>query len=242
MSEVVVKPYQTSQNKKQEVRDMFNNISPRYDFLNRFLSLGIDIYWRNFLIKKLKTYTPSNVLDLATGTADLAIGIAKETSAQVIGLDISDKMIEQGRVKVLKKQLNERISLVVSDGENLPFQGPQFDAITISFGIRNYENMDRGLQEMYRVLNAGGNLYVLEFSMPDRFPIKQLYTFYFKYVLPSIGRLISKDPKAYAYLFESVQHFPYGEAFVKKLKDVGFKHVISTKLSFGIVTLYQAYS
>ncbi|MEM1322203.1 MAG: bifunctional demethylmenaquinone methyltransferase/2-methoxy-6-polyprenyl-1,4-benzoquinol methylase UbiE [Bacteroidota bacterium] len=218
---------------------MFNNIAPYYDLLNRLLSLGIDRSWRRKAIATLKADQPQRVLDVATGTADLALEAYKQLKPKhITGVDISDEMLEIGRVKIGKKDLGESIELLNGDSENLPFDDNTFDAITVAFGVRNFENLEKGLTEMRRVLNQGGKLVVLEFSRPTIFPFKQLFNAYFKYILPQIGRLTSKDPKAYSYLYESVQAFPDGQDFVTVLEKTGFKSNQCKRLSLGICSIY----
>jgi len=227
--------------KKEKVRTMFNNISGHYDFLNHFLSLGIDVLWRKKLVRKLKKHQPTRILDVATGTGDLAITARKTGAQQSIGVDISEVMLEVGKQKVLKRKLDHLIQLQLGDSENLPFEEASFDAGIVAFGVRNFENLDKGLAEMYRTLTDNGSIWVLEFSKPQRFPVKQFYSFYFKHILPVIGRLVSKDDFAYTYLPESVQEFPFGEAFLKHLSGVGFKNCKIIPLSFGIASIYVGY-
>ena len=238
---MLVKPYKESDlSKKQQVAQMFDNIAKRYDFLNRFLSVGIDIYWRKKTIDQLKNNKPLTILDIATGTGDLAIESVRLDPKQITGVDISEQMLEIGRDKIQKKNLNKIIQLRYGDSENLPFENNSFDAITCAFGVRNFENLEKGLQEMYRVLKNGGKVVILEFSKPQQFPVKQLYTFYFNSVLPVIGKLISKDISAYTYLPESVNMFPDGKTFLNCLKSVGFSNPIQKSLSFGIASIYTA--
>ena len=202
----IVKPYNNSQNKNQ-VKQMFNKIAGQYDFLNRFLTFGIDNIWRTIAVKKIKN-NPKNVLDIATGTADLAIITAKYTNAEIIGLDISDQMLKVGKEKITNKKLDSRIKLINGDAENLSFNNETFDAITVGFGVRNFENLEKGLNEIYRVIKEGGYVAILEPSYPEKFPLKQLFNFYFETLTPIIGNLISKDYKAYSYLSKSVKNFP----------------------------------
>ncbi len=236
-----VKPYSQTGSKKEQVSNMFDNISHYYDFLNHFLSLGIDRGWRRKAIGLLRPLAPQRVLDVATGTADLAIEAHRQLSPrEIIGVDISPKMLENGRKKIAQRQLSEVIVLEDGDSENLRFETASFDAVTVAFGVRNYENLRTGLAEMHRVLRPGGQLVVLEFSKPTTTPFKQLYHFYFRYMLPSIGKLTSKDPRAYAYLYESVQAFPDGAAFVAELESVGFGQVKVQSLTLGICAVYLA--
>ncbi len=220
---------------------MFNNISSNYDFLNRILSGRVDVYWRSRVLKELKKDKPSTILDIATGTGDLAITLSKINSVKITGIDISEKMIEIGVEKKTKKNLQHIIHLKVDDSENLSFNDHVFDAVTVSFGVRNFMDLKKGIQEIFRVLKPGGVFYVLEFSIPKSMIVRSIYIAYSKYMMPFIGKLISKDPKAYEYLFESVQHFPYGEKFADILSENGFQHVTYTPLTFGIATLYKGY-
>lgn len=236
-----IKPYNEAEGKKDQVSRMFNRIAPYYDFLNRLLSLGIDTIWRKKAIRQLKGLNPKSVLDIATGTADLALETARQLNAeQIIGVDISSEMLEIGRKKIKKRGLEELIILQEGDSENLPFENNTFDAITVAFGVRNFENLEKGLQEMNRVLKENGKLIVLEFSKPKLFPFKQLFTLYFKYLLPLIGRFTSKDPKAYQYLYESVQAFPDGDKFLAILSKTGYKSNQCIPLTLGICSIYSA--
>lgn len=236
-----VKPYNEAEGKKDQVSRMFNRIAPYYDFLNRLLSLGIDTIWRKKAILQLKASNPQNVLDIATGTADLALESAKQLRPEkIIGVDISKEMLEIGRKKIQKRGLSDLIVLQEGDSENLPFVDNTFDAITVAFGVRNFENLEKGLIEMRRVLKDNGKLIVLEFSKPTVFPFKQLFTLYFKYLLPLIGRFTSKDPKAYQYLYESVQAFPDGERFLAILSKTGYKSNQCIPLTLGICSIYSA--
>ena len=212
----------TTQNgKKQQVRTMFNNIAHRYDFLNHFLSAGIDYSWRKKAIRLIGKQNPTSILDVATGTADLAIEAVTINPQKIIGIDIAEDMLEVGKKKILKKNLQHIISLEKGDSENLQFDTGLFDAAMVAFGVRNFENLEKGLAEMFRVLKPNGMILVLEFSKPDKFPVKQLYNFYFRNILPFMGRLISGDSAAYTYLPESVSTFPDGEDFIRVLKKVG---------------------
>jgi len=235
---MTVKPYDTGISKKQEVKQMFDNIAPTYDFLNHALSLNIDKVWRRKAIKSIATINPKRILDIATGTGDLAIAALKLHPDSVVGVDISEGMIRVGKQKIIARGCQDIISLQTADSEDLPFEDNQFDAITVAFGVRNFESPKRGLKEMQRVLKPGGRLVVLEFMMPHLFPFKQLYQFYFQKILPLIGKIISKDFSAYQYLPDSVQKFPQGESFVKMLKEAGFEKSSYKSLSFGIAGLY----
>lgn len=236
-----VKPYHSEAgSKKSQVSKMFNRIAPYYDFLNRLLSLGIDTIWRKKAIQLLKSDQPQIILDVATGTADVAIETAKKLRPEkIIGLDISNEMLDIGRQKIKKKGLDTIITLEEGDSEALPYPDQTFDAITVAFGVRNFENLEKGLKEMQRVLKDDGQIVILEFSRPRIFPIKQIFNGYFKYILPLIGRLTSKDPKAYSYLYESVQAFPDGDDFVNILLKTGFKSNQCTPLTLGICSLYS---
>ncbi|MFT5602872.1 MAG: demethylmenaquinone methyltransferase/2-methoxy-6-polyprenyl-1,4-benzoquinol methylase [Flavobacteriales bacterium] len=235
-----VTPYKGSEKgKKEQVADMFDNISARYDFLNHFLSLGIDKLWRKKAIKLLKKTEPKDILDIATGTGDFAIESLKLDPTSVTGVDISNGMLEKGKEKMLKKGHDKIITLQYGDSENLPFDDASFDAITVGFGVRNFENLEKGLSEMKRVLRPGGVLSVLEFSKPKKFPIKQSFKFYSKYIIPTIGKTISKDKAAYSYLPESVEAFPEGQEFLEIMTKVGYEEVTSKQVSGGIATIYM---
>jgi demethylmenaquinone methyltransferase/2-methoxy-6-polyprenyl-1,4-benzoquinol methylase len=235
-----VKPYRTSaDSKKEQVEHMFDSIAPRYDFLNHFLSLGIDKIWRKKAIQSLADSKPLLILDVATGTADLAIAALKLNPEKVIGIDISQLMLDVGRKKIRTGKLSDKIELVKGDSEALPYADNTFDAVTVAFGVRNFENLDKGLSELYRVLKPGGKLAVLEFSKPRSFPFKQLYYLYFHQILPLWGKWISKNQNAYAYLPESVKHFPDGKNFTEHLIKARFKNNTCKPLTFGICTLYN---
>ncbi len=241
MSAEKVLPYKDLKDpKKVQVARMFDNISGNYDFLNHFLSLGIDIHWRKKAIKMLGENNPKVILDVATGTGDFAIQAMDINPEKVIGVDISIGMLEVGKKKIAKKNLENHIELELGDSENLRFEDNFFDGMTVAFGVRNFENLRKGLESMKRVLKPGGELIVLEFSKPTSFPFKQLYNFYFKYILPVFGKLISKDNSAYTYLPESVEAFPYGEKFVTILKETGFTNAKCIPLTFGICSIYRA--
>lgn len=232
-------PYKEKQeSKKDQVAEMFDNISPKYDFLNHFLSLGIDILWRRKAIKLLEKDKPEYILDIATGTGDFAIEALKLDPKKVTGIDISEGMLEVGRKKIRKKDLSEKIELLTGDSEKLLFEDNKFDAVIVAFGVRNFDNLKKGLYEMWRVLKPGGKTVILEFSKPQSFPFKQLYNFYFNTILPKIGRYFSGDNSAYRYLPESVQEFPYGNKFLKTLKNAGFKNTRCISLTFGISSIY----
>lgn len=239
MAVQVVPDPSSSLGKKEQVRDMFDDISGKYDFLNRFLSLGIDRNWRKKAIDSLKSYKPKRILDVATGTADLAIEAMRLNPEKVTGVDISSGMLEVGKKK-LKTRNIDKIELLVADSEHLPFEDASYDAATVAFGVRNFEHLNAGLIEMRRVLKPGSPLAVLEFSKPTVFPVKQLFQFYFKFILPLTGKLFSKHQSAYSYLPESVKHFPEGADFERVLSDCGYKNIHSNRLTFGICTLYTA--
>lgn len=219
---------------------MFNNISHRYDFLNHFLSLGIDRVWRKKAIRLLKPLQPETILDVATGTGDFAIQALQVNPRKVTGVDISEGMLKIGRDKLEKLKLSDRIELLKGDSENLQFPDNSFDAVTVGFGVRNFEDLEKGLAEIHRVMNPGALLVILEFSRPRKFPMRQLYNFYFKNILPGLGRLISKDKSAYTYLPESVEAFPDGMDFENILKKVGFKETACKPLTFAISSIYTA--
>ncbi|WP_053977057.1 bifunctional demethylmenaquinone methyltransferase/2-methoxy-6-polyprenyl-1,4-benzoquinol methylase UbiE [Mangrovimonas xylaniphaga] len=236
-----VKPYKDSDlNKKQQVTKMFDTISKEYDGLNRVISFGIDIKWRNKVVDIVAQKQPNKILDIATGTGDLAITLTKTGAKEIIGLDISDGMLEVGRKKVAAKNLEDTISMVLGDSESLPFPDNTFDAITVAFGVRNFENLEQGLSEILRVLKPNGVFVILETSVPTQTPFKQGYKFYTKYILPTIGRVFSKDQSAYAYLSESASVFPYGEALNNILRKIGFIDVSNKPQTFGAATIYSA--
>ena len=234
-----VRPYKKEDlGKKEQVAKMFNNISPKYDLLNHLLSLGIDIRWRKKAIKLLKPLSPKKILDVATGTADFAIEAIKLDPSEVVGVDISDGMLEIGREKIRHKKLENIISLENGDSENLQFDDNNFDAVIVAFGVRNFEHLENGLKNMYRVLKDQGKIIILEFSKPSIFPFKQVYNLYFNAILPIIGNVISKDSAAYTYLPESVRAFPEGSDFLKILTKTGFQETECIPLTFGICSIY----
>ncbi|MBT1696308.1 bifunctional demethylmenaquinone methyltransferase/2-methoxy-6-polyprenyl-1,4-benzoquinol methylase UbiE [Fulvivirgaceae bacterium PWU4] len=236
---MTVLPYKEEEaGKKAQVAQMFNNISRHYDFLNHFLSLGIDRLWRKKAIRLLAPQKPRLMLDVATGTGDFAIQALVLNPDKVIGVDISEGMLEAGRKKLQKRGLSAKIELHRGDSENLDFEENKFDAVTVGFGVRNFENLEKGLREINRVLKPGGLLVILEFSRPRTFPFRQVYNFYFKTILPKIGRLVSKDRSAYTYLPESVEAFPDGTDFENILKRTGFKDTTCKPLTFGISSIY----
>lgn len=233
--------YKGSQLKKKQVEEMFDNISENYDGLNRVISFGTDVKWRKKVIGLVKQSGANGVLDIATGTGDLAIQIAAETNAdKIVGLDLSEGMLAVGRKKIAAKQFEDRIEMIQGDSENLPFDDNSFDAITVAFGVRNFENLEKGLKEINRVLRPGGIFVVLETSVPTRFPYKQGYSFYSGYILPLIGKLFSKDKQAYSYLSKSAASFPFGQDFNNILAKSGFNKVNDDPQTFGVATIYTA--
>lgn len=236
-----VKPYSDKAgSKKEQVAEMFDNISPKYDFLNHTLSLGIDRGWRTKLLRLASKAKPKTILDVATGTGDLAIALAALKPERIIGVDISEGMLSYGHKKIEKKGLKGLITLQKGDSEALEFADNTFDAVTVAFGVRNFEHLEAGLREMLRVTKPGGKIFILEFSQPEGFPFAQLYKFYFKNILPLVGRWVSKDSRAYSYLPDSVEAFPYGEAFANILKNLGYKNIRLHRLTFGVATIYEA--
>jgi demethylmenaquinone methyltransferase/2-methoxy-6-polyprenyl-1,4-benzoquinol methylase len=236
-----ITPYKDSTlGKKQQIAKMFDAISNEYDGLNRVISFGIDIKWRNKVVQIVADAQPINILDIATGTGDLAINLTRTNASQIIGLDISEGMLDVGRQKILKKELHETIDMVVGDSENLPFDDNAFDAITVAFGVRNFENLEIGLAEILRVLKPGGIVVVLETSVPTKFPFKQGYYLHTRVVLPLIGKLFSNDKSAYSYLSESASKFPYGTAFNNILTKTGFINTKALPQTFGVATIYTA--
>ena len=235
-----VKPYNDDSSKKEQVELMFDAIAPKYDLLNRILSLGIDISWRKKVIKIIKKADSKFILDIATGTGDLAIALAKTDTTKIIGLDLSEQMLSFGREKIKNNHLDSKIEMIKGDSEHLEFPDNHFDAVTAAFGVRNFGNLNKGLAEMYRVTKKDGNIVILEFSKPSNKFFKTIYYFYFCYVLPFIGKLISKDSRAYTYLPESVEAFPSGNEFVKILEEIGFKTIKWIPLTFGISSIYWA--
>lgn len=237
----IVTPYKDqTTNKKEQVATMFNNIAPKYDFLNQLLSLGIHKSWRKKAVRLLQEKKPNTILDVATGTGDFAIEAMKLNPGKVIGIDISEGMLKLGIEKINNLGLQNKIELLPGDSENLMFADNSFDAVTVGFGVRNFENLEKGINDIYRVLNPKGVFVVLEFSKPGKFPIKQIYNFYFQFVTPFLGKLFSKDNSAYTYLPESVNAFPAGEDFLKVLRAAGFKEAKAIPLTFGIASIYFA--
>lgn len=237
-----ITPYKdSSEGKKRQVEKMFDTISNEYDGLNRVISLGTDVSWRKKVIKLVSEKKVENVLDIATGTGDLAIQFAEKTEAKrIVGLDLSDGMLNVARKKISGKPYSNKIEFIQGDSEALPFEDNSFDAITVSFGIRNFENLEKGLSEIHRVLRKDGIFVILETSVPTKFPFKQGYHFYTKNILPLVGRIFSKDKVAYKYLSESASAFPFGEALNNILRKTGFKEVKDKPQTFGVATIYTA--
>jgi demethylmenaquinone methyltransferase/2-methoxy-6-polyprenyl-1,4-benzoquinol methylase len=237
-----IKPYGASdKSKKEEVAQMFDNISGNYDQLNRMISFGADIKWRKKVLKLVQEAKPKSVLDIATGTGDLAILFASTKAQRIVGLDISVGMLEVGKQKIKQLKLDNRIEMIVGDSENLPFENNSFDVVTVSFGIRNFENLEQGLSEIHRVLTTNGQLIVLETSVPDKFPFKQGYRIHSSLILPTIGKLFSKDKRAYSYLSESASAFPFGQKLCEIFAKVGFRKADFFKQTMGVATIYQVY-
>lgn len=236
-----ITPYKDSSlGKKEQVTQMFDTISGNYDGLNRVISMGIDVKWRNKVVALVAEKNPETILDIATGTGDLVILMAKTTANRIIGLDISAGMLEVGKKKIEKENLTNRIEMVLGDSENMPYEDNYFDAITVSFGIRNFETLEKGLAEIYRVLKPRGLFVILETSIPTKFPFKQGYTFYSKFILPLIGKLFSKDNVAYGYLSESAANFPFGENLNNILRKISFIECKAMPQTFGVATIYTA--
>lgn len=238
---ISTKPYKNSDaGKKEQVAKMFDNISDNYDSLNRVISFGVDVKWRKKILKMVSAKNPSTILDVATGTGDLAILLSNTTAQKIVGLDISAGMLEVGKQKVAQKNLSDRIEIVLGDSEKIPFEDNSFDAITVAFGIRNFENLELGLSEILRVLKPNGIFVILETSVPEKFPFKQGYSFYTKNILPLIGKMFSKDKVAYKYLSDSASIFPYGKALNNILEKIGFIDVNHLPQTFGVATIYSA--
>jgi demethylmenaquinone methyltransferase / 2-methoxy-6-polyprenyl-1,4-benzoquinol methylase len=236
-----IKPYKDSDlGKKEQVATMFNNISKNYDGLNRVISFGIDVSWRKKVVKIVSKNNPQQILDIATGTGDLALMMSQLNPTKIVGLDISEGMLEVGKQKISKANLSDKIEMVVGDSENMPFDDNTFDAITVSFGVRNFANLDKGLTEIRRVLKPNGTFVILETSNPTKFPFKQGYKFYTSFILPIIGKIFSRDKVAYSYLSESANYFPFGETFDNILKKNGFINREYKPVTFGVATIYSA--
>jgi len=236
-----VKPYKNSAlGKKQQVTEMFDTISGEYDGLNRVISFGIDVKWRKKVVKMVAETQPNTILDIATGTGDLAINLAKSGASKIVGLDISSGMLEIGKTKIKNRGLDSKIDMVLGDSEQMPFDANSFDAITVAFGVRNFEHLEQGLKDIYRVLKPGGTFVILETSVPTKTPFKQGYRLYTTTILPLIGRVFSKDKSAYKYLCESASVFPYGEALNNILRKIGFISVEDFPQTFGVATIYKS--
>jgi len=236
-----IKPYKNSElGKKEQVTQMFDTISTNYDGLNRVISLGIDVKWRKKVVQIVGENHPKQILDIATGTGDLVMMMANLNPDKIIGLDISAGMLEIGKQKINKANLSGKIDMIVGDSEEMPFEHDTFDAITVSFGVRNFANLDKGIKEIARVLKPTGVLVILETSNPTKFPFKQGYKFYTNFILPLVGKLFSKDKVAYTYLSESANSFPFGEAFNNILRNNGFSDVTHHPVTFGVATIYTA--
>ncbi len=237
----IVTPYKDSSlGKKDQVAQMFDTISGNYDGLNRVISFGIDVKWRKKVLQLVANKNPNSILDIATGTGDLAILMSNTKANKIIGLDISAGMLAVGRQKIEAKKLSNKIEMILADSENMPFENDTFDAITVAFGVRNFENLEKGLSEILRVLKPNGIFVILETSVPEKFPYKQGYQFYSKNILPLIGKLFSKDDSAYQYLSESASVFPYGEALNNILTKIGFINVEAQPQTLGVATIYSA--
>ena len=236
-----ITPYKDSElGKKEQVAQMFDTISGNYDGLNRVISFGIDIKWRKKVLQLVSDKNPKTVLDIATGTGDLAILMTKTSAERIVGLDISAGMLDVGRKKIEAQKLSDKIEMILADSENMPFENDTFDAITVAFGVRNFETLEKGLAEILRVLKPNGIFVILETSVPEKTPYKQGYTFYSRNILPLIGKLFSKDDSAYQYLSESASVFPYGEVLNNILRKIGFIDVVSMPQTFGVATIYSA--
>lgn len=236
-----ITPYKNSSlGKKEQVAQMFDTISGNYDGLNRVISFGVDIKWRKKVLQLVAATNPKTILDIATGTGDLAILMTKTNAEKIIGLDISAGMLEVGRKKIAERNLSDKIEMILADSESMPFEDNTFDAITVAFGVRNFEHLEKGLNEILRVLKPNGIFVILETSVPEKTPFKQGYKFYSKYILPLIGKLFSKDNSAYQYLSESASVFPYGEALNNILRKIGFIDVVAKPQTFGVATIYSA--
>ncbi|WP_300569756.1 bifunctional demethylmenaquinone methyltransferase/2-methoxy-6-polyprenyl-1,4-benzoquinol methylase UbiE [Flavobacterium sp.] len=238
---ISTKPYKNSDlGKKEQVAKMFDTISSKYDNLNRVISFGVDVKWRKKILKMVAEKNPASILDIATGTGDMAILLSQTNADKIIGLDISAGMLEVGKQKIAQKNLSHKIEMVLGDSEKIPFDDNSFDAITVGFGIRNFEDLEKGLSEILRVLKPNGIFVILETSVPEKFPFKQGYKFYTKNILPIIGKLFSKDKVAYQYLSDSASIFPYGEKLNNILQKIGFIEVKHLPQTFGVATIYSA--
>lgn len=235
----LIKPYgNVEEGKKEQVASMFNNIAGKYDFLNHFLSAGVDAWWRKKAVNELQDANPEMILDVATGTGDLALEAMRLKPRKIIGVDISEGMLEIARRKISSRGLEQVFEVQLGDSEQLPFPADSFDAVMVAFGVRNFEDLGKGLADMRRVLKPNGKLVVLEFSHPKKFPVKQLYRFYSFRILPFWGRLFSRDRRAYTYLPESVAAFPDGREFTSIMEKAGYKETKHRSLTFGICSIY----
>ncbi|MDN3678063.1 bifunctional demethylmenaquinone methyltransferase/2-methoxy-6-polyprenyl-1,4-benzoquinol methylase UbiE [Flavobacterium paronense] len=240
MSKIITPYKDSSLGKKEQVAQMFDNISGNYDGLNRVISLGIDMKWRKKVVALVAEKNPETILDIATGTGDLVIMMSNTSAKKIIGLDISAGMLEVGKQKIEAKKLSDKIEMVLGDSESMPYPDNYFDAITVSFGIRNFETLEKGLAEIYRVLKPNGIFVILETSVPTKFPFKQGYSFYTKFILPIIGKIFSKDNNAYGYLSESAANFPFGETLNNILRKISFIECKAMPQTFGVATIYTA--
>lgn len=240
MSETI-KPYQDSEKgKKEQVAQMFDTISENYDGLNKIISFGTDAKWKQKILKMVAAKQPTTILDIATGTGDLAILFAKTSATEIIGLDISQGMLDIGKKKIEAQKLDTKIQMVLGDGENIPYADNYFDVITVAYGVRNFEHLEKGLSEILRTLKPGGQFIILETSVPTKFPFKQGYYVYTNFIMPTIGKLFSNDKKAYAYLSNSAQNFPFGEVLNNILRKIGFIEVVHLPQTMGVATIYTA--
>ena len=236
-----ITPYQDSElGKKEQVAQMFDTISENYDGLNKIISFGTDAKWKLKILKMVAAKKPSTILDIATGTGDLAILFATTSATEIIGLDISQGMLDIGKQKIEAQKLDRKIQMVLGDGENIPYPDNYFDVITVAYGVRNFEHLEKGLSEILRTLKPGGQFIILETSVPTKFPFKQGYFLYTNFVMPTIGKLFSKDKKAYAYLSNSAQNFPFGEVLNNILRKIGFIEVVHLPQTMGVATIYTA--
>ncbi len=233
-----ITPYNNKDSKKSQVTKMFNDISKKYDFLNKIISFGADNSWRRKIAKKVKKLNPKNILDIATGTGDLAISLSKVGADKIIGLDISDKMLEVGKEKIKQKGLSNKIEMIVGDAENIPYKDSYFDVVTVAFGVRNYENLELGLKEIYRVLKPSGSIFILETSVPKNLFLKYMYIFYTHKIMPFFSALFSSFKTPYQYLSKSAQYFPHGKEFNNILQKIGFIEVNNYPQTLGVVTIY----
>jgi demethylmenaquinone methyltransferase/2-methoxy-6-polyprenyl-1,4-benzoquinol methylase len=236
-----ITPYQDSEKgKKEQVAQMFDTISENYDGLNKIISFGTDAKWKQKILKMVTAKQPTTILDIATGTGDLAILFAKTSASEIIGLDISQGMLDIGKKKIEVQKLDTKIQMVLGDGENIPYADNYFDVITVAYGVRNFEHLEKGLSEILRTLKPGGQFIILETSVPTKFPFKQGYYVYTNFIMPTIGKLFSNDKKAYAYLSNSAQNFPFGEVLNNILRKIGFIEVVHLPQTMGVATIYTA--